>query len=86
MPTKVDLACLLIHCNVGPLFKSMGPFFTHLEHWSTEFYKAIQYDPQTIYELKNYLHEAGFYNIIQETMELPVGEWSESKGIYLALP
>lgn len=44
------------------------------------FYNTIQYDPQTLLELKQYLNEAGFQQIVQETKELPIGEWSEEKG------
>lgn len=60
----------------------MGPQLTQLEKWAHNFYKAIQYDPQTLFELHTYLDEAGFHQITRKSLELPVGEWSETQSKY----
>ncbi|KAI8638031.1 S-adenosyl-L-methionine-dependent methyltransferase [Parasitella parasitica] len=60
-------------------FKSMGPNLTVLEQWSDRFYEVIKLDRNTNSELDSYLENAGYINIKKKSIELPIGEWPDSK-------
>lgn len=61
-------------------FKSMGPNLTILEQWSDRFYEAIKVDRNTNGELGSYLKNAGYTDVKEKSIELPIGEWPDSKG------
>lgn len=58
----------------------MGPKLTILEQWSDRFYEAIKVDRNTNSELGSYLKNAGYTNVNEKSIELPIGEWPDSKG------
>ncbi|CAO3607087.1 unnamed protein product [Mucor fragilis] len=60
-------------------FKSMGPNLTILEQWSDRFYEAIKVDRNTNGELGSYLKNAGYTDVKEKSIELPIGEWPDSK-------
>ncbi|CEP14464.1 hypothetical protein [Parasitella parasitica] len=60
-------------------FKSMGPNLTVLEQWSDRFYEVVKLDRNTSSELGSYLTNAGYTNVKEESIELPIGEWPDSK-------
>lgn len=61
-------------------FKSMGPNLTILEQWSDRFYEIIKLDRNTNSELASYLKNAGYTNVREKSIELPIDEWPDSEG------
>ncbi|KAI7901530.1 S-adenosyl-L-methionine-dependent methyltransferase [Cokeromyces recurvatus] len=62
-------------------FESMGPNLTLLEQWADRVYEAIQFDRQTNKDLGLFLRDAGYVNVKEESIQLPIGEWPESKEL-----
>lgn len=71
----------MVDTNYGPL----GPSFTILEQWSDVVNQVIELDRNTCRELGAFLKQSGFANIQEQTIEIPVGEWSDTQGTCFSL-
>ncbi|OBZ87567.1 Demethylmenaquinone methyltransferase [Choanephora cucurbitarum] len=62
-------------------FESLGPHFTILENWATEFYAAIKFERNTVYSLNTILNDLGYTNIQEESVQVPIGEWPQTEEL-----
>jgi hypothetical protein len=59
----------------------MGPNLAIMDKWSDSFFEAIKLDRSTNTRLSSFLRDAGLVNIKEESIELPIGEWPDTKGM-----
>lgn len=57
------------------LFKSPGPILTQVNEWYRAASATIDVDPDYTKYLGDYLQDAGFIDIQEEIIDIPIGEW-----------
>lgn len=57
-----------------------GPVLTLVNEWYENAAKAFGVDPSEVKRLKKFLIEAGFEEVNERIVKIPIGEWHKDKG------
>jgi hypothetical protein len=82
MREELYLLTRFCHCHIDLPFKCPGPVLSLINDWFELASSTLDINPRYTASFNDYLRDACFQDIHEETYDIPIGEWPDDPSKY----